>query len=198
MAPCRRIAAWGCAAARSRKRHAGKHPPPIMAHGRQPGKRDAAKAHADDQSSRAMYGRFAASLAASFVAMYLLAFSQIDVLDHFHLSLSVLWISLAMVSAMGLIMLVAMRGMLPNRRLNVTLVTSFALLLLVAFAGSRTEALVGDDAFLRSMIPHHSRAIHMCQEARLNDPEVLELCDQIVEAQREEIAIMEGIMERRE
>lgn len=145
----------------------------------------------------AMYGRLAASLAASFVLMYLLAFSQIEVLDHFHLSLSVLWITISMVSAMGLVMLLAMHGMFRSTKLNVGLFLLFALVLAGALAGSRTEALVGDDAFLGSMIPHHSRAIHMCQEAGLSDPEILELCRGIVESQREEIAQMERIMERR-
>jgi uncharacterized protein (DUF305 family) len=129
--------------------------------------------------------------------MYVLAFSQIDLLDHFELSLSVLWITVSMVSAMGLIMIVAMWPMLPRPRFNVALAAVFALLLGGAFAASRTEALVGDDAFLRSMIPHHSRAIHMCQEAGLTDPEIEELCTQIIQTQRDEIALMRSIMERR-
>lgn len=145
----------------------------------------------------AMYGRLAASLTVSGATMYLLAFSQIDVLDHFELSLSVFWITVSMVSAMGLIMLVAMWPMLPWPRLNVALAAVLALLLGGALAASRTEALVGDDAFLRSMIPHHSRAIHMCQEAGLGDPEIEELCTQIIETQRDEIALMKSIMERR-
>jgi uncharacterized protein (DUF305 family) len=47
------------------------------------------------------------------------------------------------------------------------------------------------------MIPHHSRAIHMCQEAGLTDPEIEELCTQIIQTQRDEIALMRSIMERR-
>jgi hypothetical protein len=76
----------------------------------------------------AMYGRLAASLAVSGVTMYVLAFSQIDLLDHFELSLSVLWITVSMVSAMGLIMIVAMWPMLPRPRFNVALAAVFALL----------------------------------------------------------------------
>jgi uncharacterized protein (DUF305 family) len=144
-----------------------------------------------------MYMRFGVSLAASLVVMYLLAFSQIDLIDHFELSLSVLWISLSMVSAMGLIMLTTMRNMLGNTRLNVALYALFGLVLVGSFTAGRYEALVGDDAFLRSMIPHHSRAIHMCQEAALSDAEIRELCTEIVEAQREEISQMYEIMDRR-
>jgi uncharacterized protein (DUF305 family) len=144
-----------------------------------------------------MYWRFGASLIASLGVMYLLAFSQIDQFSHFKASLSVLWISLSMVSAMGLIMLAAMSGMLKNTKLNLALYAVFGALLVGAFTGGRFEALVGDDAFLGSMIPHHSRAIHMCQEAKLSDPQIIDLCGRIIEAQREEIAEMEAIIARR-
>lgn len=150
-----------------------------------------------ESEARQMYLRFGASLGASLVAMYFLAFSQIDVVGHFQWSLSVFWISLSMVSAMGIIMMVAMLHMLPDRRVNLALFCAFGLVLVLAFSAGRFEALVGDDAFLRSMIPHHSRAIHMCQEATLQDPQVQDLCQRIIEAQREEIAEMEQIMERR-
>lgn len=102
-----------------------------------------------------------------------------------------------MVSAMGLIMLVAMGNMLKNKPLNITLFVAFGIVLIGAFVGSRLEALIGDDAFLGSMIPHHSRAIHMCQEAGITDSQIRELCDGIIRSQRQEIAEMERIIERR-
>jgi uncharacterized protein (DUF305 family) len=43
------------------------------------------------------------------------------------------------------------------------------------------------------MVPHHSGAILMCQEADLTDPELIGLCRQIIEAQRAEIEQMEAI-----
>jgi len=46
------------------------------------------------------------------------------------------------------------------------------------------------------MIPHHSRAILVCQESDLSDPEIIELCEAIIQTQREEIRQMEGILER--
>lgn len=144
------------------------------------------------------YAKFLGMLGVSLVAMYFLAFSQIERPAHFQWSLSVFSISLSMVSTMGMIMVGGMWNMLPSKRANILLVAVFALLLLGAFTAGRIEAGVADDAFLRSMIPHHSRAIHMCQEASLADPEVVELCDQIIQAQREEIAQMERIIERRD
>jgi uncharacterized protein (DUF305 family) len=54
---------------------------------------------------------------------------------------------------------------------------------------------IGDRAFLRSMIPHHSGAILMCEEARLEDPEVRALCKEIIESQQREIDWMQARLE---
>jgi uncharacterized protein (DUF305 family) len=44
------------------------------------------------------------------------------------------------------------------------------------------------------MIPHHSGAILMCQEASLRDPTLLRLCDDIVKSQRQEIDQMKRML----
>jgi len=46
------------------------------------------------------------------------------------------------------------------------------------------------------MIPHHSGAILMCEQANISDPEIISLCEQIVESQVEEINQMEAILGR--
>jgi uncharacterized protein (DUF305 family) len=46
------------------------------------------------------------------------------------------------------------------------------------------------------MIPHHSGAILMCEEASLTDPEIIGLCKQIVESQEQEIAKMQALLAR--
>jgi uncharacterized protein (DUF305 family) len=89
-----------------------------------------------------------------------------------------------------------MWGMFKHKRLNYVLLIGFTALFVAAFWMGRAETFVDDQAFLRSMIPHHSRAILVCQEADLSDPEVIELCEQIIEAQREEITQMEAILDR--
>jgi uncharacterized protein (DUF305 family) len=65
-----------------------------------------------------------------------------------------------------------------------------------SFAAMRTQAAVGNEQFLRSMIPHHSGAILMCEQASITDPEIAALCTQIVRSQREEIARMQEILKR--
>lgn len=82
----------------------------------------------------------------------------------------------------------------PRRRVNLGLVAGFAVLTVGAFALARTETFVDDEAFLHSMVPHHSRAVLVCHEASLEDPDVIALCDSIVETQLEEIAIMQDVL----
>ncbi|HET9506470.1 MAG TPA: DUF305 domain-containing protein [Gaiellaceae bacterium] len=143
------------------------------------------------------YAKLGIALGVSLVLMFVLTMSMIRTIDHLYLNLSNFYMALVMVAPMGIVMLLVMWRMFENTRLNLVLLASFAALFAVAFALGRTETFVGDEQFLKSMIPHHSRAILVCQESSLTDPEIVELCEQIVQTQREEIAQMEAILERR-
>lgn len=46
------------------------------------------------------------------------------------------------------------------------------------------------------MIPHHSGAILMCEQASITDPEIIALCQQIISSQQKEITQMEAILAR--
>jgi uncharacterized membrane protein len=142
------------------------------------------------------YARFGLVLGISLVLMFLLSLSMIREAGHFQLSLGNFYLSLLMVSTMGVVMLLVMWKMFDNRRLNLLLLAAFAAVFIGAFVLGRNGAFIGDGAFLRSMIPHHSRAILLCQEATLTDAQVITLCEQIVEAQRREIAQMEALLGR--
>lgn len=47
---------------------------------------------------------------------------------------------------------------------------------------------------MRAMIPHHSIAIMTSERAEISDPRVRELADEIIQAQREEIAMMKQLI----
>src|SRR3546814_4579039 len=55
----------------------------------------------------------------------------------------------------------------------------------------RSQSTVGDIAWMKAMIPHHSIAILTSDRARISDPRVRTLADEIIEAQRREIGEME-------
>lgn len=97
---------------------------------------------------------------------------------------------------MVIIMLIDMKAMYSDTRLNLVLYALAAGLLALGFVGMRSQAAVGNTQFLRAMIPHHSGAILMCREANISDPEIQKLCEQILQSQQREIDQMKAILAR--
>ena len=92
----------------------------------------------------------------------------------------------------ALIELVLMRAMYPNRRLNIVLAVGAVIVMLLCWFGIRQQAGVSDRQFVRSMIPHHSGALLMCRQNRLTDPELQQLCRDIIASQEREIGLMKS------
>jgi uncharacterized protein (DUF305 family) len=144
----------------------------------------------------AHYAKLAINLVLSCVIMYFVMFAMIDGVGDFFNNINMFYMALMMVAPMAVLMLLLMGSMYQNRRLNIALHAGFVALFVLAFAGIRTQAGVGDGQFLRSMIPHHSGAILMCREAQITDPEIAALCRRIEESQRSEIDQMNRILTR--
>lgn len=153
--------------------------------------------HASDHHSRGRpYLMFWIMMALSLVIMYAAMFTMIDGWGDFRNNLNMLYMTLTMWAPMGIIMLLSMRSMYANKKANVAMLVVFALLAVGSFTATRTQAVVDDQQFIKSMIPHHSGAILMCREASLTDLELTALCEDITTAQRSEIEQMEQIQER--
>lgn len=142
------------------------------------------------------YLMFWINMALGLAVMYVVMFTMIDGLGDFRNNLNMVYMAVTMWAPMGIFMLATMPGMYPNRRANLALYVLFAALTAVSFWATRAQALIDDRQFIASMIPHHSGAILMCREANLSDPELVTLCGEITQAQREEIEQMEGIVAR--
>lgn len=143
-----------------------------------------------------MYKKLALAISINAVIMYLLTYVMIDTIDHLYLNINRLYMALIMAAPMVIVMLLVMRSMYENKKLNYILIAAFSGLFILSFYLARTQTPVGNDQFLRSMIPHHSSAILMCQRSDITDSEIVNLCEQIVKAQEEEIAQMKAILER--
>ncbi len=146
--------------------------------------------------TKSSYRLLGIEMAIDFVIMYLVMYTMIATLDHFYLNLNNVYMTLMMVAPMTILMLVSMRSMYPSRRMNWIIGGGAALVFVASFVGMRTQAGVGNEEFLKSMIPHHSGAILMCQQASITDPEIVNLCREIVRAQETEIARMRAILDR--
>ena len=143
-----------------------------------------------------MYRKLAIAITINAVIMYLITYVMVDKFENVYLNINRAYMALMMVAPMVVVMLLVMRSMYENKRLNYVLVAASAGLFVLCFALARTQTPVGDDQFLRSMIPHHSSAVLMCRESELTDPEIIKLCGQIVKSQEEEIAQMKAILAR--
>jgi uncharacterized protein (DUF305 family) len=97
---------------------------------------------------------------------------------------------------MVIIELPLMGGMYKNRRLNMALIVAAVVAGISCWTGIRQQTAVGDEQFLRSMIPHHAGAVLMCREAPLEDPEIRTLCASIIESQLSEIRTMKALLDR--
>ncbi|WP_157410353.1 MULTISPECIES: DUF305 domain-containing protein [Sphingomonadales] len=124
-------------------------------------------------------------------------FVMIDRLSSFYNNLNMLYMTLMMASPMVVMMIVAMPDMFPSRRLNMLLLLGSAVAFFGSFGLIRTQTTIDDTAFLRSMIPHHSGAILMCEQASLSDAEILKLCGEIIRSQTAEIDQMKSILARK-
>jgi|TARA_R110000751_G_scaffold304782_1_gene420514 uncharacterized protein (DUF305 family) len=103
------------------------------------------------------------------------------------------------IAAMAIIMFVAMRGMYQNKKKNIAIVLGSIVLFVGALALVRDQkSTVGDILWMKAMIPHHSIAILTSERAEINDPEVKKLAEEIIKAQRKEIAEMKEMIERLE
>lgn len=144
------------------------------------------------------YGRFAAMIVTSTVVMFILMYLNTYVLDHVEFSQTRMWMALVMGATMALVMLGFMWGMYKNRRANVGIVAGSIAVFALSLWLVRSQETVGDLAYMKAMIPHHSIAIMTSERAHIKDPEVRRLADRIIDAQVREIADMKRLIARLE
>ena len=150
----------------------------------------------DAQMRRHHYQMLGLNLAISLAIMYFAMFAMIWTWGEFIQNINFFYMALVMWAPMAAVMLLAMRSMYQNTKLNAVLYAAFAIVFVASLGGIRAQALVGDKQFLRSMIPHHSGAVLMCTKAQISDPEIKQLCTNIIQSQTQEIDQMKTIMKR--
>lgn len=143
-----------------------------------------------------VYRNFALVMVINAVLMFLIPYVLIDRLDHLYFNLNRLYMTLMMVAPMGIVMLLVMGSMFHDKKLNYILLASFSALFLVCLVLVRTQTPVGDSQMMQSMIPNHSAGILMCKESDLTDPQVKEMCAQIVQTEQEQITQMKALLTR--
>lgn len=136
------------------------------------------------------YRKFSDMIVKSTIIMFGLMYLNTYKKDHVYFSENRVYMALIMGSAMVIIMLSNMQNMYTNRRVNSRIFLFSSLVFVLALWLLRSQELIDDVSWMKSMIPHHSIAILTSERANLKDPRTQDLANRIIESQRQEIEEM--------
>ena len=148
----------------------------------------------EQKSDENQYLRLAVMIVLSFISMYVLMYAMVNTLGDVYNSLNQVYMAGLMTAPMVIIEMLLMSGMYKNKKLNALLIAWSCVAGIAIFLFIRQQTAITDHQFLRSMIPHHSGAILMCDGASLQDRRIRELCKTIVAGQQQEIDQMRAIL----
>lgn len=152
--------------------------------------------HATQQHSKEinskMYKKLALMIVLSFISMYVLMYSMVDIFANVIPNVNQFYMAALMTMPMLIIEIIVMGSMYMNKKWNIMLLITGSLAAIIFYSCIREQTAVNDKQFLKSMIPHHAAAILMAQKASLQDPEVSQLAKDIIKAQQAEIAQMKA------
>ncbi len=142
----------------------------------------------------AKYLKFGAMIATSTVMMYILMYLNTYSADHVYWSETRAYMTLIMGASMAVVMMLFMLGMYDSARMNASILVASVAVIAGALYLVRSQATVDDISYMRAMIPHHSIAIMTSRRARISDPRVRNLADEIIAAQVREIGEMKTLI----
>ena len=138
-------------------------------------------------------------LGCSVVAMYITMYLNTYSIDHVYFSLTRFYMTCLGISTMAVIMWFFMRKMYQDKKKNIAILLGSLILFIGACTLVRMQKpIIGDVLWMKAMIPHHSIAILTSERADIQDPEVKDLAERIIEAQRQEIEEMKAMIKRLE
>lgn len=140
------------------------------------------------------YATFSAMITTSTVAMFAITYLNSWEWSHIFWSETRLYMVLYMGAVMAFIMLIYMRTMYTDRRMNLAILGGSAVVFGLSLWLLRSQATIEDEAWMKAMIPHHSIAILTSTRAKISHPRVRRLADNIIKTQEREIAEMKALI----
>ena len=148
-----------------------------------------------EQEKMSLYVKFSLMILTSTVVMYVMMYFNTYQWEHVYFSETRAYMALYMGAGMAVIMLAFMGNMYKKTKLNLMIYGLSVLMFAVGIWGVRSQATVDQVDWMQAMIPHHSIAILTSSRADIEDPRVQKLADDIIEAQKREIAEMQALIE---
>lgn len=131
----------------------------------------------------------------STLIMYGLMYLNTYERSHVYFSETRVYMAIMMGAVMAIVMMLFMWKMYKNKKLNSIILTGSVVVFGLMLFLVRSQTTVNEVSWMRAMIPHHSIAILTSERANFEDERVQQLADEIIEAQVEEIAEMEALIE---
>lgn len=141
------------------------------------------------------YVKFFGMIITSAILMYGVMYLNTYRLDHVYFSEMRLYMTILSTCVMSVVMLLFMLGMLQDKKMNMSIVAVSVLIFTFSFYLMRNQTTIDDVDYMQSMIPHHSIAILTSGRAKITDPRVRKLADDIIKAQKKEIKEMKELIE---
>ena len=148
-----------------------------------------------EQEKMNPYVKFSLMILTSTIVMYIMMYFNTYQWEHVYFSETRAYMALYMGAGMAVIMLVFMGNMYKKTKVNFMIYGLSVLMFAVGIWGVRSQATVDQVDWMQAMIPHHSIAILTSSRADIEDPRVQKLADDIIEAQKREIAEMQALIE---
>lgn len=140
------------------------------------------------------YWRFLAMIGTSTAAMFGLMYLNTYAWEHVLFSETRFWMAFVMGAVMAVIMLGFMMGMYKDKKKNLAIFVGSAVVFVGALWLVRSQQTISDVDYMKAMIPHHSIAIMTSERAHIRDPRTRQLAQEIIAAQRREIAEMKYLI----
>lgn len=141
------------------------------------------------------YVKFTLMILTSTIVMFIMMYFNTYQLDHVYFSETRAYMALYMGAVMAIIMLAFMSNMYKKTKINLLVYGISVVMFAVGIWGVRSQATVDQVDWMQAMIPHHSIAILTSSRADIEDPRVQQLADDIIKAQKREIAEMQALLE---
>jgi hypothetical protein len=148
--------------------------------------------HENNEHNTSHYAKLFIMAVLSFICMYILMYAMVNTRSDVFMNVNQFYMAGLMTMPMIIIEVILMGGIYANKKLNASLIGLAVIGVIAFYALIRQQSSVNDKQFLKSMIPHHSGAILMCEQADIKDPQVKKLCETIISGQRQEIEQMKS------
>ncbi len=141
------------------------------------------------------YMKFFGMIISSAILMYGVMYLNTYQIDHVYFSEMRLYMTILSTAVMAVVMLGFMLHMLDDKKINIGILLVSVLVFGSSFYLMRNQTTIDDVDYMQGMIPHHSIAILTSGRAKIEDPRVRKLADDIIKAQEKEIKEMKELIE---